>query len=130
MKNSERSLWYQAILPALSLFTSVGTLLCCALPALLVTLGMGAALAGVIGFAPWITVISGYKELVFTVSGVFIILAGIMQWRSRYAPCPADSVKAQACSRLRKLSWAILAIAIVLYVVGFFFAFIAVHIFY
>ena len=126
----EASLWRQTILPSLSLFTSLGTLLCCALPALLVTLGMGAALAGLVGTVPWITAISDYKSIIFVVAGLLILLAATLQWRARHAPCPADPVKAKVCSRLRKLSWLILGMAIFLYVVGFFFAFIAVHIFY
>jgi len=66
--NNDVSLWRQTILPSLSLFTSVGTLLCCALPALLVTLGMGAALAGFVGAAPWVTAVSDYKGIVFAVA--------------------------------------------------------------
>ena len=54
------NLYKQTIAPTLSLFSSVGTLLCCALPALLVTLGMGAALAGFVSAVPWITAISDY----------------------------------------------------------------------
>ena len=53
----------QAFFSILSLFTSIGTLLCCALPALLVTLGMGAVLAGFISMSPWITNISNYKNI-------------------------------------------------------------------
>lgn len=130
MATNEPSLWRQTVLPSLSLFTSVGTLICCALPALLVTLGMGAALAGLVGAAPWITVVSEYKVTVFTISGVLIALAALMTWRARYAPCPADPVKAKACGRLRKISWGILGIAGITYLVGFFFAFVAVHIFF
>ena len=128
--NVEPSLWRQTILPTLSLFTSVGTLLCCALPALLVTLGMGAALAGVIGTVPWITAISDYKEWVFAGAGAMLAAAAFMQWRARYAPCPADAAKAKACARLRKFSWGILIFSIVIYVIGFFFAFLAADIFY
>ena len=130
MANNEPSLWRQTILPSFSLFTSVGTLLCCALPALLVTLGMGATLAGFVGAAPWITAVSEHKGIVFTVSGILIASAAFMQWRTRNAPCPADPAKAKACSRLRRASWAILGFAAFLFVTGLFFAFIAVHIFY
>ena len=43
-------------LPAcLSLFTSTGTLICCALPALLVSIGAGAVMAGLIEAVPQIT---------------------------------------------------------------------------
>ena len=123
-------LYKQTILPTLSLFTSVGTLLCCALPALLVTLGMGAALAGFISTVPWITAISEYKKLVFATSGVMLALAAIMQWRARNAPCPADPAQAKACNRLRLASKIILGFSIMIYLIGFFFAFLAADIFY
>lgn len=126
----DQSFWQHTLVPILTLFTSLGTILCCALPALLVTLGMGASLAGIISAAPWITVISEHKELIFSISGLLIIMAIFIQWRARNAPCPADPIKAKACMRLRKLNWIILSIALVTYAVGFFFAFIAVHVFY
>jgi hypothetical protein len=126
----ETSLWQQTILPALSLFTSIGTLLCCALPALLVTLGMGAALAGFIGAAPWITVLSDYKPFIFAGAGVLLTLSALMQWQSRHAPCPADPAKAKACARLRKISIVILGFSITIYLIGFFFAFLAANIFF
>ena len=128
--NKEVSRWRQTILPSLSLFTSLGTLLCCALPALLVTLGMGATLAGIIGVAPWVTALTKYKTVIFIVAGILIVLAGAMQWQARNAPCPADEAKAKACSRMRKISWIIWGVATTLYMIGFFFAFIAVHVFF
>ncbi len=119
------NLYKQNLLPMLSLFTSLGTLLCCALPALLVTLGMGAVMAGLISTAPWITALSAYKPVVFAVSGIMIALAGFMQWRSRNAPCPIDPIKARACGTLRKLSIGILIFSTIIYMIGFFFAFLA-----
>ena len=124
------NMWKQTIAPSLSLFTSVGTLFCCALPALLVTLGMGATLAGFVSAVPWLVSLSEHKIVLFSVAGAMLVISSILQWRSRYAPCPADPAKAKACARLRKLSVGILAFAIAVYLVGFFFAFIAVHLFY
>jgi hypothetical protein len=69
------NLYKQTVFPVLSLFTSIGTLLCCALPALLVILGMGAALAGFISVAPWITVISKYKIFIFVGAGILLMLS-------------------------------------------------------
>lgn len=128
--NPENSLWRQTILPSLSLFTSTGTLICCALPALLVTLGMGASLAGFVGVFPWITAVSEYKEVVVTMAGIMLSLSAWMQWRARHALCPADIRKAKACMRLRKISWGILIFSIAVYVTGVFFAFFAADIFY
>lgn len=128
--NPEATLLRQTLLPTLSLFTSMGTLLCCALPALLVTLGMGAALAGFVGSVPWITGISDYKVYVFAGAGIMLALSAFLQWRGRFAPCPIDPAKAKACMRLRKISWGILIFSILIYLTGFFFAFLAADIFY
>ena len=127
---AEPSSWRQIMMPVLGLFASMGTLVCCALPALLVTLGMGAALAGFIGAVPWITGIATYKEELFTVAGILLALSALMQWRGRLSPCPADPAKAKACLRLRKASWIILIFSICIYLIGFFFAFFAADIFY
>ncbi len=118
------------LLPSLSLFTSVGTLVCCALPALFVTLGAGATLASLVSVAPWLVALSKYKVWTFGVSGLVIVLAGIMQWRSRNAPCPIDPQQARACKRLRKINQWVYGLSAVIWCVGAGFAFIAVHIFY
>jgi len=60
--------WSQTLVPILTLFTSFTTLVCCAFPALFITLGMGATLAGLIGIIPWITKLSDYKLIIF---GIF-----------------------------------------------------------
>ena len=112
------------LLPSLSLFTSLGTLFCCALPALFVVLGAGAALAGLISNAPFLIVLSKYKLLLFLISGSLMIISGYLIWRSRNAPCPADPLKARACKRLRIASLAIYFFSVTIYAIGFFFAFI------
>lgn len=121
----EKGLYRQALLPTLSLFTSFGTLICCALPALLVTLGMGAALAGLVSAAPWLVWLSDHKKIVFVAAGLMLAVSVVMQWRARYLPCPADPVKAKACSRLRKISQIITGFSVLIYCVGFFFSFLA-----
>ncbi len=120
----------QTIWSALSLFTSLGTLVCCALPALFVTLGAGAALAGLVSSAPWLVAFSKYKVWTFGVSGALLLLAGFMRWQARHAPCPTDSNAAKACSRFRTMSGWLYGLSVAVWCLGFFFAFLAVHIFY
>jgi len=63
--------WRRSIIWAiLALLSSVGTLLCCALPAVLATVGMGAVLAGLVTTVPGLVMVSQYKGLVFIVAGV------------------------------------------------------------
>src|SRR5580704_19217115 len=56
----------------LSLFTSLGTLLCCALPSLLVLFGLGATVATVLSEVPWLVTLSHHKHWVFIVAGLLI----------------------------------------------------------
>jgi hypothetical protein len=118
-------------LPAfLSLFTSTGTLICCALPAMLVSLGAGAVMAGLIEAVPQITWLGKNKAAVFGVAGVLLALSGAWQWHARSLPCPADKAQAEACARARKVSWVVWGLSVAFYAVGFFFAFLAAAIFY
>jgi hypothetical protein len=125
-----QNLWKQNIMPFLSLFTSVGTLVCCALPALFVTLGAGAALAGLVSNAPWLIALSAHKTWAFGIAGILMLGTGILRFLNRNAPCPIDKAAAIACTRLRKISSWMYWISVGIYAIGFFFAFIAVRIFY
>ena len=120
----------KSILPTLSLFTSVSTLLCCALPALLVTIGAGAALASIVHVTPWLVYLSKYKIYTFLFSGLMLIIAGFFIYRSRNDPCPIDPDQAMACMKMRKISLYIYFLSILIFLIGFFFAFVAVKIFY
>jgi hypothetical protein len=111
--------------PTLSLFASTSTLLCCALPTLLVTLGLGASLAGFVSAAPWLVELSRWKAWLFAGSGALLTLAFVAHRRSARLPCPADPAQARACTRLRRGSAAILGLSALLWGVGFFFAFLA-----
>jgi sorbitol-specific phosphotransferase system component IIBC len=108
-----------------SIFTSASTLVCCALPALLVALGAGAALATVIGVVPQLVWISEHKTGVFALAGAMLAVAGYFQCRARFSPCPADPLLATACVRQRRVSQIIYGVSVVIYVVGGFFAFVA-----
>ena len=116
------------LVPGLGLFTSLGTLVCCALPALLVALGAGAVLAGLVSAVPQLVLLSEYKEIVFTVAGLLIVVAGLLQWRNRNAPCPIDPAQAVLCTRLRKVGVWIYGVSVIVYLTGFFFAFLAVKV--
>lgn len=109
----------------LSLFTSGSTLICCALPALLVSIGAGAAMAGLVTTFPQLIWLSEHKIALFTVAGLMLVAAGVMQWRARSLPCPADPALAAACMRARKVSGITYWISVAIYAVGAFFAFVA-----
>jgi hypothetical protein len=122
------SLWNR-LLTFLTLFSSFGTLLCCALPALLVTLGLGAALAGMISQFPQLIWVSEHKTVVFSSGALFLVLGGLSQWHARNLPCPIDPEQAKACASSRRWAKITYSISVSLYLIGTFFAFGAAHIF-
>lgn len=107
----------------LSIFTSSSTLICCALPALLVTLGAGATLAGLVSAVPQLIWLSLHKGLVFGLAGLMLAAAGALQYRARFAPCPADPRLAAACARTRRISLGVYGLSLAIYAVGVVFAF-------
>lgn len=108
----------------LSLFTSGGTLICCALPALLVSLGAGAAMAGLVGTFPQIVWLSENKLALFVSATAMLAFAGAMQWHARLLPCPADPALAAACVRTRKVSFFVYVSSVAMFLIGAMFAFV------
>nr|MBD3623646.1 hypothetical protein [Sunxiuqinia sp.] len=105
-----------------SLFTSFSTLLCCALPALLVTLGMGAVVAGMVSAFPALIALSQYKEWLFIGAGLLI---GFNFWlfygRKRNQACEIDEYgKETACDTAARWSKIILWISFGFYSAGLF----------
>ena len=110
----------------LSLFTSLSTLLCCALPSLLVLFGLGASVASMLSFMPWLVSLSHHKPWVFAISGALILLSFVQT----YAIAPrlkrgADvcAVDDPSCDRATRFSKIALWISTVIYLIGFFAAF-------
>ncbi len=108
----------------LSLFASSSTLVCCALPALLVALGAGAALSSLVSVFPQVVWLSEHKEGLFAFAGLAMAASGALQWRNRNAPCPTDPMLRQACLSTRKTSLRLYVFSVLVYLVGGWFAFV------
>jgi hypothetical protein len=108
-----------------ALAASSTTLVCCALPALLVTLGAGAALSSLVSLCPQLVWLSEHKEWVFGLAGLALAVSGALQWQSRHAPCPVDPYLRQACQSTRRNAHIVWAISVMLYGLGAWFAFVA-----
>ena len=65
----------------LSVFTSTGTLLCCALPAALAAVAGGAAVGTLVTTFPWLIPLSRHKEWIFLAAGALILLSAILTLR-------------------------------------------------
>jgi hypothetical protein len=114
-----------SIVGILTLFTSISTLLCCALPALLISLGLGAVMAGLVSNVPQLIWLSNHKNELFIIAAIMLIISGYFTFKSGQS-CPADPKQAKACNNLRKFNKIIFWVSASLYLVGFFFAYIFV----
>jgi hypothetical protein len=105
----------------------LGTLLCCALPSLLVLFGLGATVASVLSEAPWLVAMSHHKNWVFLVAGVLIsgnfvyLYALAPRLQARTGACdPNDPSACQTASRFSRI---VLWSSAVLYLIGCFSAY-------
>lgn len=114
-----------SLLNYFSLFTSLSTLLCCALPSLLVLVGLGASVASMLSFMPWLVTLSRHKQWTFAISGVLIALSFANTYyivpRIRAKQCSADDPT--ACDEASRFSRILLCVSAVIYVVGVFVAY-------
>lgn len=109
------------------LFTTSATLVCCALPLLFVSLGMGSAVASIASAAPWLIKLSLYKDWVFAISGVLIVLAAWSVMRSDRV-CPTDPALAQVCATTDKWNKRFILLSAALWCIGFFAAYVLMFI--
>nr|WP_315430413.1 hypothetical protein [uncultured Albidiferax sp.] len=116
-----RSGWWSAFV---SLLASSSTLVCCALPALLVALGAGAVLSSLVSTVPQLVWLSEHKEGLFVFAGLMLAAGGALQWRNRTAPCPVDPALRKACLRTRKLSIRMYGLSLAVYLLGGWFAYV------
>lgn len=108
-----------------SLFTSISTLLCCALPSLLVAVGMGAVVAGMVSDFPALIALSKYKGWTFLGAGILI---GFNFWlfygRKKNQACEIDEYGNETpCDTAAQWSKIILWVSFGLYVLGLFSAY-------
>jgi len=107
-----------------ALLASGSTLVCCALPALMVALGAGAALSSLVAAFPGLIWLSEHKNAVFGLALLLTLLGGWLQWRARSAPCPLDPKLRAQCRRTRAWSLRVYLASVLLLVVGGLFAFV------
>lgn len=106
----------------LALFASTGTLICCALPIMLISIGLGAVVASTIFQFPFLVTLSDHPILMF--GGSFVLLA-VAGWFAFIRPfqCPAEPVLAAKCQQAKIWNQRIWWSSVVLWLVGFFASF-------
>jgi mercuric ion transport protein len=115
-----------ALLNYFSLFSSFSTLICCALPSVLVLLGMGTTVASLLSTAPWLVSLSRHKIWTFSIAGVLIATSFVMTYliapRLRQGEaCDADDPT--TCGEVSKISRVVLWGSAFIWSCGFFVAY-------
>jgi mercuric ion transport protein len=101
----------------LSLFTSVSTLFCCALPALFVALGAGALFAGVTAQFPMIFWLTKFKNEWFFASFLLLGASKYLSVKFRPSHCTADDPA--ACRETKAWGNVVWIGSVVIWVIGF-----------
>ena len=116
-----------ALLNYFSLFSSFSTLICCALPSVLVLLGMGTAVASLLSAAPWLVSLSRHKIWTFSIAGILIAMSFVMTYliapRLRQGEMICDADDPTTCGEVSKVSRVILWGSAVIWSCGFFVAY-------
>lgn len=108
-----------------ALFTSSGTLVCCALPIMLVSIaGLGAVVASVTSSFPILVTLGAYKEAVFAISGVMLAVSAWTVFRPGRT-CPADPDLARWCTTFQTWNRRMVITSMLIWTIGFFAAFLA-----
>lgn len=101
-----------------TLFTTTGTLICCALPIIFVALGMGATVVAMTSVFPFLITLTKYKIWVFAFSGTMLAISGWFMLRSGRV-CPPDQALAEACDTAHKWNKRIYWSSITIWSIGF-----------
>lgn len=122
--NAERTQLKHGSVTWLTLFASTGTLICCALPIILVTLGLGATVAALTSSLPFLIILSQYKIWVFTFSGAMLGVSGWLLYRPGRS-CLSDLALGTLCKKANVWNRRIYWTSLIIWAVGFFAAYLA-----
>ena len=103
----------------LTLFIASGTLLCCALPILLVTLGFGALVASLNYNIPELLFLAEHKVWTLTLAAIILLLLAWLNWRPNQH-CPAEPDLAALCQKSKRLNKRIFWLSAIIWFIGFF----------
>ncbi len=129
MDKTKKGLEINLFINSIALFFSTSTLICCALPALFVFIGAGAALVGLLSSFPALVTLSKYKLVIFLTTGILLTISFISMIFAGKLTCPVDSNKKKSCEKLRKISLILNFFSLAIFTIGVFFSFFAQFIF-
>ena len=103
---------------------SLTTLFCCALPIILVSLGLGSVMAGLLSHLPWLIWISEHAIYFFILTFILLVISGYMIF---YKPdsCTLDNLKqCQSKQTYAKVIW---LVTLIILIIGFIFKYLLIY---
>lgn len=111
----------------LVLFASLPTLICCALPILLVSLGFGSVVAAIYSeYLPFLKWFGLNSTLTFSITIIILLLTAYALYRPSRT-CPANPELAMACESTQKWNRRFFWIALFIWIIGAFTTFVMPH---
>ena len=104
-----------------TLFITSGTLLCCALPIVLVSMGFGAIVASLNFNVPGLLFLAEYKLWTLSLSALLLVFLAWVIWRPNQS-CPADPELAAHCQTARRWNQRVFWLSSIIWCIGFFFS--------
>ena len=105
----------------LTLFVASGTLVCCVLPIVLVSLGFGAVAASLAYNIPGLVFLAEHKMWTLSLSALLLGFLAWLIWRPNQQ-CPADARLAAACQQAKRWNKRVFCLSVAIWWVGFFFS--------
>ena len=118
-KVSENKITDKPYLRWITLFLASGTLLCCALPILLVTLGFGALVASLNYNIPELIFLAEHKVWTLLIAAIILMILAWVIWRPNQH-CPSDHALAVLCQKSKLWNIRVFWISSMLWFIGFF----------
>ena len=113
------------LLPFLALFTSITTIFCCALPIILILLGMGVVFANLTASFPLINWFAGKSFYLFITSFILLLISGYVIF-IKVQICPANQKLATICKKSKLFNKIIWWLSLVILLISFIFKYILI----
>ncbi|MCS4178620.1 di/tricarboxylate transporter [Salinibacter ruber] len=114
--------WRQRTANFLALFTSTGTLICCALPSALAAVAGGSAVVSLVSAVPWLVPLSQNKEWIFAGAGLMIALSAFLTFRPK-GKVACTIAGGEGCAVAGRFQKVMFWISAGIYGIGVFFAY-------
>lgn len=117
---------YRPFLLMTGLVTSFSTLLCCALPMILVSLGLGSVMAALLSNLPWLIWLSEHAIYLFIFTLIILLMSGYMIfWQQTFCEVDPNNIKqCKVKNRYAKLVW---FLTLTIFIIGFIFKYVLIY---